>query len=87
MPETAAQQDETIRGIAATEEEQLDAQQEGMVESDPSDSSDDDYQDIPRMPPRRHDGEASGSSSAPPTLQIDPALLAILEWMRQDQAR
>ena len=29
-------------GIAATEEE-LDAQQEGMVESDPSDSSDDDY--------------------------------------------
>ena len=40
MPETIAQQDETIRGIAATEEEQLDAQQEGMVESDPSDSSD-----------------------------------------------
>ena len=34
MPETAAQQDETIRGIAATEEEQLDAQQEGMVKSD-----------------------------------------------------
>ena len=26
MPETAAQQDETIRGIVATEEEQLDAQ-------------------------------------------------------------
>ena len=50
--ETAAQQDETIRGIAATEEEQLDAQQEGMVESDPSDSSDDDYRDIPQMPPR-----------------------------------
>ena len=25
VPETAAQQDETIRGIAATEEEQLDA--------------------------------------------------------------
>ena len=40
MPETAAQQDETIRGIAATEEEQLEAQQEGMVESDLSDSSD-----------------------------------------------
>ena len=51
VPETAAQQDETIRGIAATEEEQLDAQQEGMVESDPSDSSDDDYQPIPQMPP------------------------------------
>ena len=29
MPETTAQQDDTIRGIAATEEEQLDAQQEG----------------------------------------------------------
>ena len=50
VPETTAQQDETIRGIAATEEEQLDAQQEGMVESNPSDSSDDDYQAIPQMP-------------------------------------
>ena len=39
-------------GIAATEKEQLDAQQEGMVESDLSDSSDDDCQHIPRMPPR-----------------------------------
>jgi len=53
-----------------------------MVESDPSDSSDDDYQDIPWMPPRRHDGEASGSSSTPPAPQTDLALLAILEWMR-----
>ena len=43
MPETAAQQDETIRGIAATEEEELDAQQEDVVESNPSDSSNDDY--------------------------------------------
>ena len=51
VPETTTQQDETIRGIAVIEE-QLDAQQEGMVESDPSDSIDDDYQDIPRMPPR-----------------------------------
>ena len=47
VPETVAQQDETIRGIASTEEEELDAQQEGMVESDPSDSSNDDYQNIP----------------------------------------
>ena len=44
--EIAAQQDEIIRGIAAIEEGQLDAQQEGVVESDPSDSSDDDYQPI-----------------------------------------
>ena len=39
----AAPQDEIIRGIVATEEEELDAQQEDVVESDPSDSSDDDY--------------------------------------------
>ena len=49
--ETAAQQDDIIRGIAATEGEQLDAQQEGVVKSDPSDSSDDDYQSIPQMAP------------------------------------
>ena len=84
VPETAAQQDETIRGIAATELEQLDAQQEGMVESDPSDSSDDEYQAIPQMPLRRHDHETGSSSSAPPAPQTDPVLLAILERMRQD---
>ena len=83
MPESTAQQDDIIRGIAATEEEEL-AQQEGMVMSDPSDSSDDDYQPIPRMPPQRHDHEADSSSLAPPALQTDPALLAILEWMRRD---
>ena len=66
VPETIAQRDEIIRGVVATEEEQLDAQPEGMVESDPNDSSDDDYHDIPRMPPRQHDSEADGSSSAPP---------------------
>ena len=49
--ETAAQHDDTIRGIAAIEEEQLDAQQEGMVESYPSDSLDEDCHDIPQMPP------------------------------------
>ena len=54
--------------------------------SDTSDSSDDDYLPIPHMPPCRHDAEAGTSSSAPPAPQIDPALLAILEWMRQDQA-
>ena len=35
--------------------------------------------------PRRHDHEAGSSSSAPPAPQIDPALLSILERMRQDQ--
>ena len=59
-----------------------------MIESDPSDSSDDDYQPIPQMAPQPHDREASGSSFTPPQPpQTDPALLAILEWMMQDQAR
>ena len=40
VPKTAAQQDEIIMDIATIEEEQLEAQQEGMVESEPSDSSD-----------------------------------------------
>ena len=84
IPESAAQQDEIIRGIAAIEEEQLKAQQE-IIES--SDSSDDDYLPIPQMPPCRHDAEASSSSSAPPAPQMDPALIAILERMQQDQAR
>ena len=39
------------------------------------------------MPPRRHDHEAGSSSLAPPAPQTNPALLAILEQMRQDQAR
>ena len=86
VPETAAQQDDIIRGIAAIEEEEL-AQQEGMVMSDPSNSSDDDYQPIPQMPARQHDHEVGSSSLAPPAPQIDPALLSILERMRQDQAR
>ena len=66
VPETATQQDEIIRGIAVIEEQQLDARQKDEVESDPSDSSDDDYQPIPQMDPRPHNREASGSSSAPP---------------------
>ena len=55
--------------------------------SDPSDSSDDDYQPVPRKPPQRHDHEVGSSSSTPPAVQTDPALLAILERMRQDQAQ
>ena len=61
-----------------------------MVESDLTDSLDEDYRPIPHMPPCAHDREAGGSSSAPPhpqPLQTDPALLAILELMQQDQAR
>jgi len=48
-----------------------------------SDSSDDDYLLlVPDLPPRQHDHEAKGSSSA-----TDTALLAILEAMRADQRR
>jgi len=48
-----------------------------------SDISDDDYHlPVPDLPPRTHDHEAGGSSSA-----SDPALLAILEGMRADQWR
>ena len=54
--------------------------------SDPSDNSDDDYQPIPQITPRRYDHEAGSSSSAPPIPQTDLALLAIHERMRQDQA-
>ena len=54
--------------------------------SDTSDSSDEDYQAIPQMPPHRHDHEAGSSSLAPPAPQMDPALIAILERMQQDQA-
>ena len=43
MLETAAKQDEAVRAIAETELERLEAQQEDMVESDPTDSSDEDY--------------------------------------------
>ena len=50
----------------ATKEEEL-AQQKGLVTSEPSDSSDDDYQPIPQMPLQRHDNEVGSSSSAPPT--------------------
>ena len=59
-----------------------------MIESDPSDSYDDDYQPIPQMAPRPHDREASGSSSAlPHPPQTNLALLAVLKQMRQDKAR
>jgi len=59
-----------------------------MVESNPTNSSDEDYQPILHMPPRAHDREADGSSLAPPQPpQTGPALIAILERMQQDQAQ
>jgi len=69
VPETEEQQDIAIGAFADAEAA--------------SDSSDDDYQpSVSDLPPRAHDHEAGGSSSA-----SDPALLAILEGMRADQRR
>jgi len=75
IPETEEEQDIAIGAFADAEAEQ---------EFDfASDSSDDDYRlPVPDLPPRTHDHEAGGSSSA-----TDPALLAILEGMRADQRR
>ena len=80
MLETEDEQDEAIRALVELELVDLEAQQDD--EDDLSDSSNEDYQPIPRMPPWAHDREASGSSLAPPQpLQIDPALIAILDRM------
>jgi len=75
VPETEEQQDIAIGAFADSEaEEEFDFA---------SDSSDDDYRPpVLDLPPRTHDHEAGGSSSA-----TDPALLGILEGMRGDQRR
>ena len=75
VPETDEQQDIAIGAFA-------DAEAEGEFDF-ASDNSDDDYRPpVSDLPPRAHDHEAGGSSSA-----SDPALLAILEGMRADQVR
>ena len=66
MLETIAEQDNAIKAIVETKLVQLEAQQEDVVESNPTDSSDEDYWPILYMPPRAHNREASGSSLAPP---------------------
>jgi len=70
--------------VSETEEEQdiaigvfVDAEAEEEFDF-ASDSLDDDYRLLePDLPPRPHDHEAGGSSSA-----VEPALLVILEGMR-----
>jgi hypothetical protein len=75
VPETEEEQDIAIGAFADAEAE------EGFDFA--SDSSDDDYRPpVSDLPPRTHDHEAGGSSSA-----SYPALLAILEGMRADQWR
>jgi len=75
VPKIEEEQDIAIGAVA-------DAEAEEEFEF-ASNSSDDDYRlPILDIPPRQHDHEARGSSSA-----TDLALLAILEGMRADQRR
>jgi hypothetical protein len=63
----------------------LDAQPADLDEDDATDSTDDDYQPLPRYrSPRPHDHEAGGFGSASRT---DPAMVAILETLTQAQER
>jgi len=72
VPETEEQQDVAIGAFA-------DAEAEGEFDF-ALDSSNDDYRPpVSDLPPRAHDHEAGGSTSA-----TDPALLAILKGMRAD---
>jgi hypothetical protein len=77
VPETAAEHDATVQGLAEAELTDLDAQPADIAEDEASDSTDEDYQPIPRYrSPRPHDHEAGGSGSAS---RSDPAMVAILE--------
>jgi hypothetical protein len=81
VPETAAEQDETVEGLAEAELVDLDAQSADQAEDVATDSTDEDYQPIPRYrSPRPHDHEAGGSGSAS---RLDPAMVAILERLTQ----
>jgi hypothetical protein len=76
VPETATEQDETVEGLAEAELADLDAQPADPIDDDATDSTDKDYQPIPRYrSPRSHDHEAGGSGSA---FRSDLAILASL---------
>jgi hypothetical protein len=81
VPETTAEQDATVQDLAEAELADLDAQPADPVEDEASDSTDEDYQPIPRYrSPRSHDHEAGGSGSAS---RSDLAMVAILERLTQ----
>jgi hypothetical protein len=85
VPEIAAEQDETVEGLAEAELADLDAQPADQAEDVATNSTDEDYQPIPRYcSPRPHDHEAGGSGSAS---RSDPAMVAILERLTQAQER
>jgi hypothetical protein len=81
VPEIAAKQDETVEGLAKAELTDLDAKPADQAEDVATDSTDEDYQSIPRyLSPRPHDHETNGSGSAS---RSDPAMVAILERLTQ----
>jgi hypothetical protein len=87
VPKPDTQQDATVQGLAEAELEQLETQGAGTaqveLDSDPTDSSDDDYQPLPTYRSSRpHDREASGLGSA-----TDPALVSILARLTENQER
>jgi hypothetical protein len=87
VSETAVEQDATVQGLTEAKLEQLETQGAGAaqveLDSDPTDSSDDDYQSLPTYrSPCPHDREASSSGSA-----TDPALVSILSKLIENQER
>jgi hypothetical protein len=85
VPETVAEQDQTVEGLVEAELTDLDAQPADPDEDDATDSTDDDYYPLPQYrSPRPHDHEAGGSGSVSRT---DPAMVAILERLTQTQER
>jgi hypothetical protein len=79
--ETAAEQDETVEGLAEAELADLDTQPADLVQDDATDSTNENYQPIPRYrSPRSHDHKAGGLGS---TSRSDPAMVAILERLTQ----
>jgi hypothetical protein len=85
VPKTVAEQDATVQGLAEAELVDLDAQPANIAEEEASDSTDEDYQPIPRYrSPRPHDHKAGGSGSA---FRSDLAMVAILERLTQAQER
>jgi hypothetical protein len=79
--ETAVEQDETVEGLVEAKLTDLDAQPADPVQDDANDSTDEDYQPIPRYrSPRSHNHETGGSGSAS---RSDPAMVAILERLTQ----
>jgi hypothetical protein len=74
-----------MEGLVEAELADLDAQPADLDEDDMTDSTDDDYQPLPRYrSPRSHDHKADGSGLAS---RSDPAMVAILERLTQAQKR